>query len=138
MKRSKPLRRGKPLKQRSEKRAKLYREARVPLVVELLRERPWCEVGELLNSIDPKHTCRLRSCDIHERKTRARGGSITDRENLLAVCRPCHNWIGANIHMAEELGLLLHSWDEVEPWDKTKSFLNLKRKNGIQPSSQNP
>lgn len=37
--------------------------------------------------------CGARADDIHELRSRARGGSITDPENCVPVCRPCHSWI---------------------------------------------
>lgn len=54
---------------------------------------------------------RRPSQDIHEVVSRARGGSITDVSNLMAVCRPCHDWITRNPAAAETLGLAKHSWE---------------------------
>jgi hypothetical protein len=48
--------------------------------------------------------------DIHEIVNRSQGGSITERRNLLAVCRPCHNRITTEPKNAERLGLHLESW----------------------------
>ena len=45
--------------------------------------------------------------DGHERKTRGKGGSITDLENVIPSCRQCHDWIGANILQATKLGFLV-------------------------------
>lgn len=50
--------------------------------------------------------CRGVADDVHEPLTRARGGSILDPANALAVCRPCHDWIHANPAEATALGLL--------------------------------
>lgn len=49
--------------------------------------------------------------DLHEIKTRARGGSILDEDNIAALCRVCHTWITE--HPAEALaeGWLKNSWD---------------------------
>jgi len=38
--------------------------------------------------------------------TRARGGSILDPANTVAVCRSCHDWIHDNPTAAADLGLL--------------------------------
>ena len=62
------------IRPRSRKTAALYREVRVPLVRRLLAERPRCEARFSL-------TCPGRSTAIHERLSRARGGSITDEAN---------------------------------------------------------
>lgn len=99
MKRSQ-LPRSTPLRPRSRKQQKLYRDERVPLVIELLSENPLCE------------RCHSRAAvDVHEIKTRARGGSILDRDNLAVLCRPCHSWVTDNPAEAHEEGWLKHSWD---------------------------
>jgi 5-methylcytosine-specific restriction endonuclease McrA len=94
-----PLKRSAGLKPRSAKRSKVYRESRVPLVIALLEARPNCE------------RCRVaRSVDVHERKSRARGGSILDEANLVCLCRPCHSWVTENPRAAEDEGWSLPSW----------------------------
>lgn len=86
---------------RSKKRAKLYRDERIPLVIALLIERPTCQ-----------KCMSAGSQDIHELKSRARGGSITDLNNLVALCRSCHNWITQNPKQAHEQGWLKQSWED--------------------------
>jgi 5-methylcytosine-specific restriction endonuclease McrA len=79
---------------------KLYNTKRRNLVRKLLLERPICQ------------RCMAdRSQDIHELKSRARGGSITDVENLVALCRACHQWVTENPKEAKEQGWLKSSWD---------------------------
>lgn len=89
------------LRRRSASTAKAYRDLRQPLVISLLAERPWCEVP----------SCTARSQDVHEVKTRARGGSILEVSNLRCVCRAHHDEIGTEPPWAYELGFLKHSWD---------------------------
>lgn len=85
---------------RSKKREAIYRQRR-SLVERLLDERRICE------------RCGTNpSTDVHEIKTRARGGSILSESNCACVCRACHNWIGLNPAKATEEGWLRHSWDE--------------------------
>jgi hypothetical protein len=55
--------------------------------------------------------CSLHATDVHEIKTRARGGSITDPDNCIALCRSCHSWITEHPAWAGEHGFMLHSWD---------------------------
>lgn len=95
-----PLKRtGKP-KPRSKKMAKTYRDERAPLVARLLADSPSCQ------------RCKsARATDVHEMKTRARGGSITDLDNLALLCRPCHTWVGEHPAEARAQGWLLNSWD---------------------------
>lgn len=89
---------------RSRKRGALYRDQRVPLVIELLEENPWCQARLTLYRAGVK-VCAGRAVDVHEILSRGRGGSILARENLLCVCRPCHDWITGNPARSEELGL---------------------------------
>lgn len=57
--------------------------------------------------------CTNLATDAHEPLSRARGGSITDPENVRAVCRPCHRVItDTEPGWAYDLGFLRHSWDE--------------------------
>jgi 5-methylcytosine-specific restriction endonuclease McrA len=95
-----PLKRtGRP-KPRSKKRAELYRTQRAPLVARLLADHPPCQ------------RCMSRAAtDVHEIKTRARGGSLTDLENLALLCRPCHTWVTDNPAEARAQGWVLNSWD---------------------------
>jgi 5-methylcytosine-specific restriction endonuclease McrA len=79
---------------------KIYRTRRRNLVSKLLAERPVCQ--RCLND---------RSQDVHELKSRARGGSIVDEENLVAVCRNCHSWITQHPKEATEQGWLKNSWE---------------------------
>lgn len=120
MKRGKPLKRtgelkrGGPLKPRSKKKEKEYTKRR-PLVERLLKERPWCEACPVFAKHDKLAVyIRRPSVDIHELKRRSQGGSILDEQNLLAVCRECHNRIGAHPALAFELGLSIHGWEKTE------------------------
>jgi hypothetical protein len=54
--------------------------------------------------------CSYHATDVHEIKTRARGGSITDIDNCLALCRGCHRFITDNPAFALEHGFVVHSW----------------------------
>ena len=100
LRRGKPLRSGGPLPLVSRKRATQIRErramlrAKYPAVV--LCEVPYCN--------------RVAD-DAHEPLTRARGGSITDPGNVLAICRPHHDKVTSEEpEWAYELGFLAHSW----------------------------
>lgn len=80
---------------------KLYATERRKLVAELLKGDPLCQ-----------RCAQTYATDVHEVKTRARGGSITDKENLVVLCRFCHTWITQNPKLAKEQGWLKNSWDE--------------------------
>lgn len=98
------------MRQRSKKKEQEYRERR-PLVARLLEEHPLCQACAVFASHDGKVTYRRnRSCDIHEIVRRSQGGSILDEDNLLAVCRPCHQRIGNYPQLAFDLGLAAPGW----------------------------
>lgn len=108
MKRSGPLRRGKGLERRtrlkpmSAKRGEIA-PSRRELVKRYLDEHPVCEAYI-------PDVCRFEACDLHEIRTRARGGSILDEANIVALCRPCHDAITRDPKWAEENGYMVHSW----------------------------
>ena len=103
VKRGGPLKRNTRLKPVSDKRKKVL-VTRRKIVAEVLAERPYCQAGPRIR--DEKHRCGNLSTDCHEPLTRARGGSITDKNNILAVCRACHDWIHRNPAEATRLELL--------------------------------
>lgn len=59
--------------------------------------------------------CWYAASDTHEIRTRARGGSITDKANCVALCRPCHQRITLNSGTgcwAQRHGWVVSSWDD--------------------------
>ena len=100
LERKTPLVRRTPLRAVSSKRRKVNRLRR-DMVRRELTKRPRCEAGHLTPA-----PCGGRSVDIHEPLTRARGGSILDAANTVAVCRACHDWIHSNPESATRIGLL--------------------------------
>lgn len=102
-----------PIKARSARRAELYRTERVPMIKEAMDRGQLCQVCQLIAEVDMAQAakCRLRAQDLHERKTRGRGGSLTKAANLLWACRPGHDWITTHPLEAREVGLVLNSWD---------------------------
>jgi len=71
-------------------------------VKKILAERMVCEARI--------RGCTLTPTDCHEIKTRARGGSITDPENVLALCRSCHHFITVEPAFSQENGFTVHAW----------------------------
>lgn len=53
--------------------------------------------------------------DVHEPKTRARGGNYLDPDECVLLCRKHHDWVHDHPTEATELGLLIASWDQVPP-----------------------
>lgn len=98
------------MKHRSSKKEAEYRLRR-PLVARLLEERPWCEACPIFAKHDERVTyTRNPGCDVHELIRRSQGGSILDEENLMVVCRPCHQRIGNYPQLAFDLGLAKQGW----------------------------
>lgn len=58
--------------------------------------------------------CTYFGCDVHEIKTRARGGSITDERNCLLLCRECHSKITVEISFATEHGFIVSTYATAE------------------------
>lgn len=99
------------MRRRSKKKEQEYVERR-KIVKDLLEQRPFCEACPIFAKHDGKITyVRRGSVDIHELIRRSQGGSILETSNLMAVCRECHNRIGAQPALAFELGLARHGWD---------------------------
>jgi hypothetical protein len=104
------------MRRRSKKREAVYAgtadvEGRRAFVARILSERPDCEVGAVIAAEEGRNNraigchCDLRSVDVHEKLARSAGGSILDDDNVLAVCRRCHDWIGRKPKQALALGL---------------------------------
>ncbi len=87
------------MRARSLKTQRKYRQRR-KLVAELLTERPKCQ-----------RCRRARSTQVHELLSRARGGSILDEANCVALCGGCHEWVTEHPAQAALEGWLLHSWE---------------------------
>ena len=88
------------MKRRSDRMERIYREDRRRIVRDLLATYPIC-----------RRCHRAASTDVHEIKSRARGGSITELSNLVCLCRVCHDVITQNPAMAEAEGWSKHSWE---------------------------
>ena len=113
------LKRKTRLRSMSPKRRRDQR-TRSEMVREELAKRELCEAGariyqyrlatygqtnaDRLNAT--AHSCAGLAIELHEPLTRARGGSILDPANTVAICRSCHNWIHDHPKGATELGLL--------------------------------
>lgn len=89
-----------PIRRVSRKRAAENRQRR-QVIAAAFPERPPCRVPD----------CARWADDAHETLTRARGGSITDIDNIVPLCRPHHDEITfTEPSWAYDLGLLKHSW----------------------------
>lgn len=89
------------LRHRSKRMAEIYRTQRIPVVLEVLDDHPVCQRCDLRDSVD-----------VHEVKTRARGGSIVDKANLVALCRYCHDFLTTHPAQAAAEGLMKNSWED--------------------------
>ena len=55
--------------------------------------------------------CTHHATDVHELKSRARGGDwLIDETNMISLCRMCHSYITQNPEFAELYGFSLPSW----------------------------
>ena len=69
-------------------------------------------VADMLDGAICQRCENMPASDVHEVKTRARGGSILDRENCVVLCRGCHTWVTENPAAAREQGWLKNSWEQ--------------------------
>lgn len=119
MKRGEPLRRtplarGKgPSRETRVRPVSVKRQEATPVrrnvVALLLAEYPRCQARWLCDGAPAQ--------DVHERLSRARGGSITDLEQSHAItaCRPCHTWLTDHPGLATRRRLLLSQWHTCPP-----------------------
>lgn len=67
------------------------------VIADMFAESPWCaRCGQAGAPLDG-----------HELLSRARGGSITDRSNIVLLCRDCHTFITTHPDVAELEGWAL-------------------------------
>lgn len=110
--RSAPISRNAPLRAVSAKRQQQNRERRA------MKDRRWPH-GERPRCANPRCPGPNLADDLHEIRTRARGGSITDPVNTIPLCRRCNRDLAqlpeSGLQWAYDLGLLAHSWDAGRP-----------------------
>ncbi len=105
------MKRGGPLNQRSAKRVAEDREREKAKTVVRQRARGGCEAQGVFARNYPEVGGCAGPFDFHEVLTRARGGSITDPENILMVCRRHHDWLTDHPVEAAVVGLVRNSWE---------------------------
>ena len=101
-----PLARSSTLKPQSAARERAYGgpDGRRALVKRLLAEQPRCQI---------RVQCQgAPAVDVHEIKSRARGGSILDASNCMTTCRCCHGWVTEHPAEAQAKGWAKSSWDK--------------------------
>lgn len=60
--------------------------------------------------------CTIQAQGVHERRKRSSGGSLSTRENLMAACNRCNDWIEDRPLIARRLGLAVRAGDP--EWSK--------------------
>ncbi len=114
LRRSKPLERytplpaGAPLARRTPLRAVSVKRQRENRERRAMADQRWPD-GEVPACVVP--WCRRLADDLHEPLTRARGGSITDEDNTVPLCRGHHDDLTGEADWGYELDLIVHSWD---------------------------
>lgn len=98
------IKRKTPMRRRSKKTQRVYEEERIPLVQELLSKHPSCSAR--------LKGCTRRATQVHEVKSRGRGGSIVNPENCVTLCDSCHRYITAHPKWAKEQEWLKSAWEE--------------------------
>ena len=90
MKRTSLLRRTplRPMSKKRQKESRIYSEKRKAL----LEAKPICEI-----------CCSRKSTDCHHKRGRS-GSLYLDETHFMALCRPCHDFLGRNPSLAFEMG----------------------------------
>lgn len=100
-----PIKRKTRIRRRSDKKQRKD-EVRREVLEQLVAERgDLCQARVL-------SVCQTFASDGHEILSRGRGGDPADPDNVLLVCRKCHDWIHAHPREALAKGLLKNSWDD--------------------------
>jgi HNH endonuclease len=103
MKRSKPLRRLKPISPMSQKTKRLQSKRKAVREEVLHRDDNRCQAGII-------GLCSFHATDVHEIIPRGRGGSAYDPDNCLSLCRSCHRYITLEPAWATAHGFMLPAW----------------------------
>jgi hypothetical protein len=85
------------IRNQSTKRRRQQTERRTMLATLVAERGPWCQ-AQLHN------VCTGQAVDGHEVLPRSAGGSIVDPENVLLLCRRCHDVITQNPAWSREAG----------------------------------
>lgn len=81
-------------------KAKAKATLRSVFVKGMLARHPECQARVIAAG------CTFFADDVHEKMTRASGGSILDEDNCITICRRCHGWVHEHRTEAMSLGLL--------------------------------
>lgn len=102
-----------PLKQRSDKRAKVMKEDRVPLITALVEAGFSCEICPVLEhyGCEDHKNCHRKIEGLHELRKRSAGGSLVNRDNLVPACNYGNSWVEDNPALAHEWGLVVREGD---------------------------
>ena len=117
MKRSR-LNHGKPLAHVGDRKKAEIAKTKGKRLAYLLAH-PICEIGYVLwvNQTFGWDGCTTGSTCVHERQKRSALGSLTDESNIMASCWYCNVWVEDNPALAEELGLVVKSYQDPEDVD---------------------
>jgi hypothetical protein len=88
----------------SKKRAAENRQRR-RLMIRQFGEHPRCYGCRPLAELGIETGCSGWADDAHEILSRARGGSITDPDNVIPLGRRCHDYVTTHPREAERAGL---------------------------------
>jgi hypothetical protein len=75
------------------------------VILETFGRYPRCAGCQPLRALGIVTGCDGHATDAHEILSRARGGSITDPDNILPLGRLCHSFVTQNPAIAERAGL---------------------------------
>lgn len=116
-----PMKRGTKGINRTSKKRDVANAERRKVLAKLRQTRGGCEARAV-------RRCTGAMDDGHEVHTRGRGGSITDPDNILMVCRPCHDWITDHPREADCAGYTVPSSGTPEQMAEARLIRELWRR----------
>lgn len=81
------------------------------MIIEMIDAHTACEIGPILMKETHYEGCTGRATTFHEKRKRSAGGSITNRENLMASCHLCNMYVEEFPEISHHLGLVLREGD---------------------------
>ena len=75
-----------------------------------------CEVGPMIDAVEPWHRCEGRATGLHHLRKRSAGGRIKSRLNTLRSCDTCNSWVEDHPLLAEIAGLAIRPGHPKWPW----------------------
>lgn len=116
----------KPLKARSQKRERRLKNDYWPALEQFFRDRPTCEICEGAPSTDPHH------------KAHRDNAHLTDWDNIMALCHPCHVEVHRRVKWARKMRYLVSPNRATVPLNQKMPLASCQRPSALDGSPTIP